>query len=113
MSLSQFAIRGKMKVGEDDLSRTHSMPFGADGFFDLDDQFSRSPYGIGVLTDLRPGGPVLLIAEAAAIPCAAFHPDVVSRPNQGGNPDGTSETRYSLILISFGTPIIMPVSVVN
>ncbi len=62
--LSQFLIRGKMKIGEDRLTLPHALPLGLDRLLDLHDHVRFSPYRICVRQNR----------------CACLHIELIGKP---------------------------------
>src|SRR5262245_63197043 len=93
-----------MQIGEEDLPGSELLALGRERLLDLHDQLAARIDLIGVGHDFGPDRAVVGIAEAGPQPGALFDQDVVTVPFSSRTVEGTRPTRYSLSLISFGTP---------
>jgi hypothetical protein len=95
-----------VKVGEKDEVCEQVSILRGDWFFDLDNQFGAPGIGRG-LDDLSPDRAILLIRENTAIARMLLDQDFMAAFNGCLTPAGVIATRYSLSLISLGTPTNM------
>ena len=73
----EIGHRREVEVGEEELPVLEPLQIGLDRLLDLHDHVGLVVDGVGVGKDLRAGGLVLVVGEAAAVAGALLHEHVV------------------------------------
>jgi hypothetical protein len=100
----QRAVGGEVEVGEQRLPAAHVRPFRGERLLDLEHHVARLPDVRGGRQELRAGGGVGRIRQAAAETGARLGEDFVTAATRRSAPAGVRATRFSWTLISRTTP---------
>ena len=98
-------VGGQMQIGEEDLPGTEFLALTRERLLDFDHQLAARVNLIGIGDDFGPDRTVIGVGNPGAQSGARFNDDMVPVPRQLAHRRRHEPTRYSLSLISFGTPM--------